>query len=262
MTAVDPSAGTVTVEPSAWGPLMESSPIMFGATAAGYGLMAGVPYYVASTPTRQIDPTTKHTTYTFRLTTKWFQQLSALNVPIQGTTDKSKQITFVPLTNPGGTVNLQWGPIQPVSQLGSQQLTSGKLAKNADGSVTIWIAPTLPPGAPATNWLPTPSIGVLREYLPRSKRADAAPIDGSNLLSDTRKRHTSLDTAATERIVGSHVQIPDSLRSISERYPWLLIRVRGIQPGEKQRAPTGTTSGSSDALTHAARERRHPRPLP
>ena len=36
-------------------------------------------------------------------------------------------------------------------------MTSGKLVKNADGSVTIWIAPTLPPGAPATNWLPTPS---------------------------------------------------------------------------------------------------------
>lgn len=63
----------------------------------------------------------------------------------------------VNLSNPGGPVNLQWGPIQPVSQLGSQQLTSGKLAKNPDGSVTIWIAPILPHGAPATNWIPTPS---------------------------------------------------------------------------------------------------------
>jgi hypothetical protein len=63
----------------------------------------------------------------------------------------------VPLSNPGGPVNLQWGPIQPVSQLGSQQLTSGKLAKNPDGSVTIWIGPAPPPGAPATNWIPTPS---------------------------------------------------------------------------------------------------------
>ena len=58
---------------------------------------------------------------------------------------------------PAATVNLQWGPIQPVSQLGSQQLTSGRLARNTDGSVTIWIAPTLPAGAPATNWIPTPS---------------------------------------------------------------------------------------------------------
>jgi len=44
--------------------------------------------------------------------------------------------------NLGGAVNLQWGPIQPVSQLGSQQLASGKLARNNDGSVTIWIAPS------------------------------------------------------------------------------------------------------------------------
>lgn len=49
------------------------------------------------------------------------------------------------------------GPVQPVSQLGSEQLTSGKLAGNPDGSVTIWFAPTSPPGAPATNWIPTPS---------------------------------------------------------------------------------------------------------
>jgi SAM-dependent methyltransferase len=57
--------------------------------------------------------------------------LSAANVPIQGNTGTPGSV--VNLTNPGGAVNLQWGPIQPVSQLGSQQLTSGKLAKNADG---------------------------------------------------------------------------------------------------------------------------------
>jgi hypothetical protein len=76
-------------------------------------------------------------------------------VPIQGVNGTAGSI--VGLQNPGGTVNLQWGPIQPVSQLGSQQLTSGRLARNTDGSVTIWIGPTLPAGAPATNWIPTPS---------------------------------------------------------------------------------------------------------
>jgi hypothetical protein len=166
VTAVDPSTDTVTVEPSGWGPLIASSPIMFGSTAANYGLMPGVPYYFATTPRRQIDPTTKNTTYSFKLSTKWFQQLSKANVPIQGSTDTSKPIPIVQLTNPGGAVNLQWGPIQPVSQLGSQQLTSNKLVKNPDGSVTIWIAPTLPPGAPATNWLPTPSSAYYANLYP------------------------------------------------------------------------------------------------
>ena len=53
-----------------------------------------------------------------------------------------------------------------MSQLGSQQLTSGKLAKNPDGSVTIWIAPTLPAGAPATNWIPTPSTAYYATLYP------------------------------------------------------------------------------------------------
>ena len=113
-----------------------------------------MPYYIATTPTSKIDPTTKATTYSFQVSTIWRQQLSDDDVPIQysGAPGPAAQ-----LSNPGGPVNLRWGPIQPVSQLGSQQLTSGKLAKNPGGSVTIWIGPKLPPGAPATNWIPTPS---------------------------------------------------------------------------------------------------------
>ena len=160
MTAVDPSTDTITVEPSAWGPLIASSPILFGSTAAQYGLTPGVPYYVATAPTTEDRPehqearrtrskcrpsggrTCRRATYRFK-------------DRIRGRTAGPGPI--VPLQNPGGAVNLQWGPIQPVSQLGSQQLTSGKLARNTDGSVTIWIGPTLPAGAPATNWIPTPS---------------------------------------------------------------------------------------------------------
>ncbi|MFL5863777.1 MAG: DUF1214 domain-containing protein, partial [Solirubrobacteraceae bacterium] len=152
---VDPSTGTITVRGSSWGPLIASSPILFGSSAARYGLTPGAPYYVASTPTHHTNPATHITTYSFKLSTVWQQQLSTANVPIQG--DAGTPGAFVPLTNPGGPVSLQWGPIQPVSQLGSQQLTSGKLVKNADGSVTIWIGPKLPPNVPATNWLPTPS---------------------------------------------------------------------------------------------------------
>ncbi|MBV8945002.1 MAG: DUF1254 domain-containing protein [Solirubrobacterales bacterium] len=167
VTAVDPSTDTITVEPSTWGPLVASSPILFGSTAATYGLTPGVPYYVATAPTAQTDPTTKATTYSFKISTEWLQQLSAANVPIQGTNGHPGSVAH--LMNPGGPVNLQWGPIQPVSQLGSQQLTSGKLVKNADGSVTIWIAPTLPAGAPATNWLPTPSSAYYATLYPGVK---------------------------------------------------------------------------------------------
>jgi hypothetical protein len=164
VTAVDPSSDTITVKPSAWGPLVASTPILFGSTAAQYGLQPGVPYYVASTPQRGLDPKSKSTTYSFKVSAIWQQQLSVDNVPIQGNIGTPKQI--VNLTNPGGPVNLEWGPIQPVSQLGSQQLTSGKLQKNTDGSVTIWIAPTLPAGAPATNWIPTPSSGYYAPIYP------------------------------------------------------------------------------------------------
>ena len=163
VTAVDASTDTITVKPSAWGPLVASTPILFGSTAAQYGLTPGVPYYVATTPTRKIDPKTKATTYSFKVSTKWLQTLSAGNVPIQYSGAPGPVVT---LTNPGGPVNLQWGPIQPVSQLGSQQLTSGKLAKNPDGSVTIWLAPTPPPDAPATNWIPTPSTAYYESLYP------------------------------------------------------------------------------------------------
>jgi hypothetical protein len=170
VTSVDASTDTLTVLPSAWGPLVLSTPILFGSTAAQYGLTPGVPYYVATTPARSIDPKTKTTTYSLKVSTIWRQQLSPNNVPEQGTCPATSTTCgpgpIVQLTNPGGPVTLQWGPIQPVSQLGSQQLTSGKLARNADGSVTIWIAPTLPAGAPATNWIPTPSSAYYASIYP------------------------------------------------------------------------------------------------
>src|SRR5690606_17301914 len=141
VVAVDADAETVTVRPSAGGPLVASSPVLFGPSAARYGLAPGVAYYVAAAPKRTVTPGVG-VTYTFPVTAQWRQELSADNVPIQqvgGTPGPT-----VDLTNPGGAVDLTWGPVQPVSQLGSQQLTSGRLARNDDGSVTIWIGPELP----------------------------------------------------------------------------------------------------------------------
>ncbi len=41
------------------------------------------------------------------------------------------------------------GMVQPVSQLGSQQVASGDLQFAADGSLTIYIGPDTASGAPA-----------------------------------------------------------------------------------------------------------------
>ncbi len=161
VTAVDPVADTVTVTPSDWGPLMQSSPVLFGSTAGSYGLQPGTPYYVASVPTETTADGIV-TSYTFQVSTTWQQAwdpTEAHPVPIQGTGGEPGDV--VPIDDPGTAVDLTWGPVQPVSQLGSQQITSGRLATNPDGSVTIWIAPTLPEGAPMTNWLPTPSTAYL-----------------------------------------------------------------------------------------------------
>lgn len=160
VTAVDPNTDTVTVTASDWGPLAESSPVLFGSTAGSYGLQPGTPYYVASGPT----PTTADgvTSYTFQVSATWRQDWDTMAthpVPIQGPGGTPGDV--VPIEDPGHAVDLTWGPVQPVSQLGSQQITSGRLATNPDGSVTIWIGPTLPDGAPMTNWLPTPSTAYL-----------------------------------------------------------------------------------------------------
>jgi hypothetical protein len=158
VTAVDPSTDTLTVQLPAtpWGPLLASTPVLFGPTAAQYGLTPSTPYYLVKDATKN----NADGTYSFQVSSEWKQDLDPSTnsngaVPIQGASGNPG--LTVQLQDPGGAVNLEWGPIQPVSQLGSQQLTSGRLAKNADGSVTIWIAPTLPAGAPATNWIPTPS---------------------------------------------------------------------------------------------------------
>jgi hypothetical protein len=169
---------------------------MFGPTAAQYGLQPDTTYYVRPDVTDNGDGT-----YTFSLASLWRQPLSPDDVPIQGAftgEGGSGPVDQVQLADPGGPVDLTWGPVQPVSQLGSQQMTSGSLARNDDGSVTIWLAPTLPPHAPATNWLPTPSKAyyqrvygksgmptairpMIRIYYPRVKPPSILPPSGGKL---------------------------------------------------------------------------------
>src|SRR5262249_11702060 len=59
-----------------------------------------------------------------------------------------------------------YGLVKPVAQLGSKQLDAGQLAKNADGSLTLWFGPSLPAGATASNWIPTPSTAYFQTIYP------------------------------------------------------------------------------------------------
>ena len=164
---VDPTNDTVTVEPSRWAPVFDSYAVVFGATAATYGLTPGTPYYAYNVQTKT-GPGGRALSYTFNVATTWQQSYDAAEenpVPIQGQTQDGTPVGQVQLANPSATVDLTWGPVQPVSQLGSQQLTSGKLYTDpTDGSVTIYIGPT-PPANPALrpNWIPTASTAYYQQ---------------------------------------------------------------------------------------------------
>ncbi len=57
VSAVDPSTDTLTVQlpQPQWGPLLASTPVLFGPTAAQYGLTPGVPYYLVDDATENPD---------------------------------------------------------------------------------------------------------------------------------------------------------------------------------------------------------------
>lgn len=153
---VDPDADTITVTAPDWGKLIASTPILFdGSAAQGCGLgtkSANAVYYVAADPVTGTGPGGV-TTYTFPLSTEWKQDISTDKVPIQYSGEAGDTVD---LSCASGT-NLDWGMLKPVSQLGSSELADGKMEKNQDGSLTIWLSPTLPPNVPAANWIPTPS---------------------------------------------------------------------------------------------------------
>ncbi len=161
--SVDPAGDTVTVAPNSWGqPLEASSAIMFdGVATSGCGLTPasgnGV-YYVAGNPVTGIGRDGR-ATYTFQIASTWVQQLSPGHVPIQHSGGPGPLVDLT-CDSPAG---LRYGAIRPVSQLGSNELESGQLARNPDGSLTIWLGPSLPSGVPASNWIPTPSDAYNRQ---------------------------------------------------------------------------------------------------
>jgi hypothetical protein len=163
VVSVNAATDVMTVRASAWGKLVASTPILFGSNAAQYGLQPNTVYYVASTPTASVDPASQQTTYSFQISQQWIQTLSTDSVPVQ---DSGNPGPIVDLQSQAGASPLSYGVVKPVSQLGSAQLSAGQLARNADGSLTLWFAPTLPAGVAASNWVPTPSTAYFNTLYP------------------------------------------------------------------------------------------------
>lgn len=159
--SVDAATNTMTVQAPNWGTLIDSTPILFGGDATAYGLTPNTVYYVAN---MQNPDQSDQTTYTFQISTQWLQTLSDGGVPIQGPGGQAGPL--VVLRSPASAGALNYGPVKPVTQLGSSQLVANQLVKNADGSLTMWFGPTLPPGKPASNWIPTPSTAYYSTLYP------------------------------------------------------------------------------------------------
>lgn len=150
---------TITVTNPTWGNIVSSTPIRFGDNAADYGLMPNTVYYAVCS--EDSCPNSDQTTSTFSVSTQWRQQLSTDSppVPIQGPGGSPGPIVTLPSPSPGASP-LQYAMVKPVTQLGSTQLAAGQLYINPNNSVTLWFGPSLaslPPGAPASNWIPTPN---------------------------------------------------------------------------------------------------------
>ncbi|HEX4165678.1 MAG TPA: DUF1254 domain-containing protein [Bryobacteraceae bacterium] len=164
--SVTAATNSMTVNAPNWGTIVLSTPILFGGDAAAYGLTPNKVYYVASAPTLNAD-----NTYTFQISAQWLQTLSSGKVPIQGPGGNPGPI--VHLLSPASAGELTYGMVKPVTQLGSSQLAADQLARNADGSLTLWFGPTLPAGAPSSNWIPTPSTAYYSTLYPDSQVSTA-----------------------------------------------------------------------------------------
>ncbi len=158
--SVDAATNSMTVRAPYWGTLMASTPILFGGDASAYGLTPNQVYYVASAPVPNAD----NTTYTFPISAQWLQNLSAGHVPIQGPGGQPGPI--VHLVSPANAGGITYGMVKPVTQLGSSELAANQLVRNGDGSLTLWFGPTLPDGAPVSNWIPTPSTAYYSTLYP------------------------------------------------------------------------------------------------
>src|SRR5262249_37674866 len=93
VVSVNTATNYITVKAPNWGTLVASTPILFGANAAAYGLKPNTVYYVANAPKAN-----SNNTYTFQISTQWIQNISSGNVPIQA--PDGKPGTIVHLLSP------------------------------------------------------------------------------------------------------------------------------------------------------------------
>jgi hypothetical protein len=157
----------ITVEAPYEGAILtESTAIMFEGdlnVLKDYGLVSGKAYYIIAPPVTSISDVNGKALYTFSISETWQQDLSIAagdtGTPIQNT-GKAGPLKVLQ----SNTSALKFKIIQPVVQLGSEEIKSKQLQQNLDGSYTLWLAPSLdslPKGVEASNWIPTPST----EYL-------------------------------------------------------------------------------------------------
>ena len=184
--SVDAGADTITVQNTTWAVMKASSPVFFsGSAAESYGLIPGKPYYIVADPTPGMSGNTP--TITFQVARVWKQTLSGNTVPIQnsGGPDLSTAVDLL-----AGSGSFQWGPIQSVSQLGSQQIASQLLHKNTDGSYTIWVGPPSAPGADPETWIPMPPPEVEHpeNWIPSPSTAYYNYVYGNNSNVNTEIR--------------------------------------------------------------------------
>jgi hypothetical protein len=154
---VDPSTATFTATlPLGISELVDSTPILFGPNAAGWGLEQEHTYF--ATNVQEAVGASTGRMYQFQVARNWKQELSETGTPIQDTGEADDVVTELEM----GSGTLRYGVVKPVPQLGSSEIEQGLLEPNDDGSYTIWIGPTLVDGAFESNWIPTPSLEAMQ----------------------------------------------------------------------------------------------------
>ncbi|MSR42275.1 MAG: DUF1254 domain-containing protein [Phycisphaerales bacterium] len=208
--------------------LLASAPVLFGDTAAEYGLQPNVAYFLVNIPTNNADGTV-----TFQVSATWQQALSSNPIGDPGTPVQFSGAAGPVVALTQGTSPLTYGAVKAVSQLGSSELNDGSLLPNldsktglSDGTYTIWFAPTLPEGAFIENWIPTPSQAALKALYPDATvlNSDIFPIFrvyAAPLGNDTPSIMPCSVCSPLETVGGEQSGAPNDALLATYRFPLL-----------------------------------------